>query len=665
MLNFVTINWRDYQGRGVEYTNCLYDSVTRNLKEGMPGRFIVFTDEPYTRGYTPGIEVRALPETDIRGWYNKNQLFMGNIVPDGDRIVYFDLDTVIVGSLDDIAAYDGDFAILRDFYRPNGLQSSVMLWEAGTCNYIWNQYAKAGCPEVFGGDQAWIEEVVSAPVILQAEFPHKFVSYKKDARFGIPVDSSVVVFHGNPRPHEAEGWVEKVWKVGGATCAQLELVGNTAMEAIRDNIQRAEVQDGIWLETVDPHDGVALICAGGPSLKQELASVCAHVTAGADVFACNNVPRSLSAFSIEADYHVMVDARPENLEFTTANVPTTICLYASQCDKAVHEAAGGNLVLWHAAFDGVIDIVGADKERLYVGGGTTCGMKAATLAWTLGYRTIHLYGFDSCYSGEDHHAYPQSLNDGEKVLDAEFNGKIYRCSPWMIQQAEDFEVFAPQLIDHGVEIHVHGTGLIPDIAAQFSKGKFRLEAADFRASAILERLEGVQSPKVAEIGVFAGDLSRRLLARSPDMNLLMIDSWAPAPKAEYAESEDFHASLSKEKQDAYFSMTVHVTDFARGRRTIMRMDSKDAANVIPDESLDLVFIDADHSYEGCRSDLRAWFSKVRPGGIVSGHDYGNDDWKFGPMVKRAVDEFASEHGLAIELGQNFTWFVQVPHEVAA
>jgi hypothetical protein len=658
MLKIVCINVKNYLGRGIEYVDTLYDMVTRNLSEGTPGDFIVFTDD-VSEVYSPGITVREVPH-ELRGWFSKLSLFKTGTFNDGDRIFYLDLDSVITASLDDIVAYTGPFAILRDAYRPDGLQSSVMLWEAGECDYIWRKYANAGFPEVFGGDQAWIEEVVEDYRILQTEFPRKFVSYKRDARMGVPPGASVVFFHGLPRPHEAGGWVEKVWKVGGATSAQLELVGNTDADIVAKNIIRAEgIEGALWLEAREPHHGIAVICAGGPSLVEEITSI-RHQSVLGEIFACNGAALKLKEFGVTTDFHVILDARPENVQFVGDIGPFTTRLYASQCDKSVHDAAGGSLVLWHPAFPGVLDIVGANKERAYIGGGTTCGMKAASIAWAMGYRKIHLYGFDSCYRGDRHHAYRQTLNDGETVLDVEYAGEIYKCSPWMIQQAEDFETFAPQLMDNGVELSVHGSGLIPAIAAQFSQGIFRPEAADFRALAILERLQGVEEPKVAEIGVFAGDLSRRLLARRDDLHLTMIDSWAEAPKAEYAASDDFHASLRADQQEHYFDLTKRVTAFAGQRAKIMRADSKVAAGKIADASLDLVFIDADHSYEGCRDDILAWYDKVKPGGIISGHDYGNDDWKFGPMVKRAVDEFVQSHGLELELGENFTWFCTKP-----
>lgn len=664
-LHVICLNAGNYLGHGTEYVNKLYDQVTRNLPEGFPGSFTCFTDD-LSLTTNPAILRRHLPHEGLQGWWNKLALFKPGLFPAGDRVLYFDLDTIITGPLDALAQYHGDFAILRDFYRPGGLQSSVIAWEADTHANLWEAFELAQYPQTDpGGDQSFMEKHLHNPNILQNLFPGLFVSYKVHARLGIPKGASVVCFHGLPRPHEVEtGWVPQIWKIGVGTPAQLELVGNTDADAIKTNILRAEaIPDATWLMPCKPHDKVALICAGGPSLNDEIISVVVHAQRGAHVFACNNVPARLRVNGINTDFHVIVDARPENAAFTRDLGEHTICLYASQCDTSVHDGAGDNLVLWHPAFDGAVAMAGA-HERAFIGGGTTCGMKAATIAWVLGYREIHLYGFDSCYRGSEHHAYPQSLNDHERVLDVEYDGKTYKCAPWMIQQAEDFETFGPQLMDHGVKLHVHGSGLIPDIAANFGRGVFRPEAADFRCLAILERLQPVSSPRVAEIGVFAGDLSRRLLARRSDLNLLMIDSWANTSDG-YKDSQDYHSTLSAEAQEKFFQLASNVTAPFQDRRTIMRMDSKEAARAIPDKSLDLAFIDADHSYEGCKSDLEAYWPKVKPGGILSGHDYANDDWKFGPMVKRAVDEFAAAKGLTVDLGENFTYFLSKPNEDAA
>jgi predicted O-methyltransferase YrrM len=66
--------------------------------------------------------------------------------------------------------------------------------------------------------------------------------------------------------------------------------------------------------------------------------------------------------------------------------------------------------------------------------------------------------------------------------------------------------------------------------------------------------------------------------------------------------------------------------------TPMRLASNDAVNSFQDNSIDFLFIDADHTYEGCKQDIELWLPKVKTGGVIAGHDY---DWA---GVKQAVDE---------------------------
>ena len=68
--------------------------------------------------------------------------------------------------------------------------------------------------------------------------------------------------------------------------------------------------------------------------------------------------------------------------------------------------------------------------------------------------------------------------------------------------------------------------------------------------------------------------------------------------------------------------------------TVKKMSSVDASKEYEDGVLDMVFIDASHDYEDVKSDILAWYPKVRVGGIISGHDYHS----YWPGVIRAVDE---------------------------
>ncbi len=83
-------------------------------------------------------------------------------------------------------------------------------------------------------------------------------------------------------------------------------------------------------------------------------------------------------------------------------------------------------------------------------------------------------------------------------------------------------------------------------------------------------------------------------------------------------------------------------------------DSVKAAERFEDKSIDLVFVDADHSARAVFADLTAWVPKVKPGGVISGHDYGSRNH---PGVKPAVDFFfALEPANPIQLDADKVWW---------
>jgi len=450
------------------YVNVLFDMVRRNLPAGFEGRFICFTDD--ATGLDPLIETREVPsDLASRGWWAKLWLFNEGAFPAGERVLYFDLDTVVCGPLDALATYQGDFAILRDAYRSEGLQSSVMAWKAGACNYIYRCWFLAGCPDVDGGDQAWIEKFVKNPDILQEKFPGRLRSYKVECRSEIPRGTSVVFFHGYPRPHEVEsGWVPEVWKIGGGSGIEWIVQANVELDALRANVKSAISRDCAWVNQHPENKGHAIIVGGGPSLKKTMFYIRGMQMAGGKVFATNNTYKHLLAHGITPDAHVMLDARPENAEFVPDDLSPKY--YASQCHPSVLEAAGPSLVCWHAHQAGYTDIVLSHPSgAIEIGGGTTVGLKAVALAYLMGYRDIRLFGFDSCYEDDAHHAYAQPLNDGQRIVDVTVGGQKFRAAPWMVAQAEEFKDTVTALVHLKCVVTVYGEGLLPKVAEEMGK----------------------------------------------------------------------------------------------------------------------------------------------------------------------------------------------------
>lgn len=137
-----------------------------------------------------------------------------------------------------------------------------------------------------------------------------------------------------------------------------------------------------------------------------------------------------------------------------------------------------------------------------------------------------------------------------------------------------------------------------------------------------------------EVGVQQGLYSDFLLQNWKSGTLHCVDRWMHV--SDYIDI----ANKSQEEQELLYQETKERLSKYGERCKIIRMDSVEASKLYEDESLDFVYIDADHSYEGCFKDLEAWYPKVRKGGIFAGHDYINaifPETIFG--VKSAVDKF--------------------------
>lgn len=201
-LYVVVVQVGNYAQRGAEYVNILHAAVERHLT--VPHKFVCFTDNP------TGINCETRPIKGD-GWFAKLYLFKE--FTEG-KVIFFDLDTLIVDNINFMAKFNGKFAILRDFYRPKGYGSGVMMWRGGFGHEITDSYEADGCPMVNGGDQIYIESKVKKAKLLQDLYPNKIVSYKAHAMTGKPDKAAIVAFHGYPKPSDFTfGWVHDEWKI--------------------------------------------------------------------------------------------------------------------------------------------------------------------------------------------------------------------------------------------------------------------------------------------------------------------------------------------------------------------------------------------------------------------------------------------------------------------
>jgi len=136
--------------------------------------------------------------------------------------------------------------------------------------------------------------------------------------------------------------------------------------------------------------------------------------------------------------------------------------------------------------------------------------------------------------------------------------------------------------------------------------------------------------RIAEVGVYLGRsllyLAEALARRGKtDSILFAVDRF---------EGADWCPNMYEK-----FVSHLQATDPEAAKLVIVqRGDARFWAGVHADGMLDMVFIDADHNYESVRSDIAAWRPKVKPGGIIAGHDYSGDMYGSFPGVDQAVHE---------------------------
>ena len=132
--------------------------------------------------------------------------------------------------------------------------------------------------------------------------------------------------------------------------------------------------------------------------------------------------------------------------------------------------------------------------------------------------------------------------------------------------------------------------------------------------------------KGAELGVWRGRTFLHVLKTCPQLTLIGVDLWQPQPDNEGPENYIDWPHEQNERQ---------VREGAKpfGERAIVyKMRTEEAANLVEDNSLDFVFVDADHSTDAVRNDIMAWAPKVKDSGWIIGHDI---NW---PTVKVVADE---------------------------
>jgi len=152
------------------------------------------------------------------------------------------------------------------------------------------------------------------------------------------------------------------------------------------------------------------------------------------------------------------------------------------------------------------------------------------------------------------------------------------------------------------------------------------------------------SPVGAEIGVDYGHNASDILNGLSPVMLYLVDNYPIYTRDTTIASQREKKRVASDK----FSSSKNVT--------FIHKDSIFASEDIKDESLDFVYIDANHRYENARADIEAWFPKLKPGGMIGGHDFDGSEDTYG--VYRAVCDWAIQNKMRVTFENSDWWSIK-------
>jgi hypothetical protein len=145
---------------------------------------------------------------------------------------------------------------------------------------------------------------------------------------------------------------------------------------------------------------------------------------------------------------------------------------------------------------------------------------------------------------------------------------------------------------------------------------------------ILDSIRELDFKVGAEIGTEHGTYARKICGANPQLKLYCVDPYMVYP----------YYGTDKEQDEVNTFYEAAVNNLAPYDAEILKMTSMEAVKQFEDNSLDFVFIDGNHHFEWVVNDVIYWSRKVKPGGIVYGHDYSDAF-----HVKQAVNAYMSAY----------------------
>lgn len=241
-----------------------------------------------------------------------------------------------------------------------------------------------------------------------------------------------------------------------------------------------------FVPTPHRHDMDAILVGSGPSVRSQVSSLEKKAKDPKSMFfGIKGGHDFLIEHGIEPHFGIAVDPL-ERIHKENFLRKSKYCKYfiASQCHPTLFDtliARGDDVIIWHLLTDNLLKWCAEEDSPIYkhymIPGGSTSGLRAIVLAFAMGFRKFHLYGYDSCLSATDpkkpaslrkvngEHYNDTSPEGKQKALDLNVGGKNFRADPAMASQANEIQELIKSMwkADDPFWFKAYGTGLIQHI----------------------------------------------------------------------------------------------------------------------------------------------------------------------------------------------------------
>lgn len=127
---------------------------------------------------------------------------------------------------------------------------------------------------------------------------------------------------------------------------------------------------------------------------------------------------------------------------------------------------------------------------------------------------------------------------------------------------------------------------------------------------------------MAEVGVWNGDYAAAILKHCPSIEeYYMIDPWRNL------DNWNKPFNVTDEEFQQHYESAMKATEFAATRRKVLRGTTTEVADLIPDDHLDFIYLDGDHTLRGITLDLISLYPKLTENGMIGGDDFHTEAWQ--------------------------------------